>query len=137
MGMDQYLSGVVALPSTTYDEKTDSRNISPTHQRLRDLCNITAPFHISGGPVIFFPLMTWHNDETIHNWFINTRDKDCRSCDSGDKFWVSFQDFKRFYYEIGSKDKDPLTVKHLAAIIAYQTNPDYETFDGLYYEADW
>ena len=135
MGMDQYLSGVVALPSTTYDEKTGSRDISPKHQKLRDLCNITMNFHIKGGPVIFFPLMTWHNDKTIHNWFINTRDEDCRSYGSGDKFWVGFQDYKRFYYDIGSKDKDPENVKHLAAIIAYQTNPKYESFDGLYYEA--
>ncbi len=131
MGMDQYLSGVVAFPGTTYDEKTDSRIIAPDHQKLRDLCKITAPFHIGGGPLIFFPLMHWKNEETIHEWFLDTSDG---VYNSGDKFWVSFSDIQRFLSD-GSFSAE--NTQHLASIIAYQNNPKYQPFDGFYYEADW
>ena len=92
MGMDQYLSGCVALPSTKYDEKTDTRVITPEHQLLRGLCKITHPYPTTSGPLIFFPLMHWHNFDMIHSCFIKINNEEAP--DSGSKVYVSAKDLE-------------------------------------------
>lgn len=92
MGMDQYLSGCVALPSTKYDEKTDTSVITPEHQLLRGLCKITHPYPTSSGPLIFFPIMHWHNFDMIHSCFIKINDGEAPDCSS--KIYVSSKDLE-------------------------------------------
>ena len=92
MGMGQHLSGVIALKSTTYDKKTDTYQITPEHQKLRDLCNITHPYSIGGGPLIFFNIMKWHNFDMIQSCFIKLNDDEVP--DSGDKIYVSVKELE-------------------------------------------
>ena len=92
MGMDQYLSGCVALPSTKYDDKTDTHVITPEHQLLRGLCKITHPYPTTSGPLIFFPIMHWHNFDMIHSCFIKIKDGEAPDCSS--KIYVSIDDLE-------------------------------------------